>query len=95
MSLTPPTKNNEPVYGDVILVANSGCSASDYSETVKGNIAFVECGKCGFGDKSTLTGRAGATAAVIFNNENGTLHGTIGTPNDDQIATFGISAEEA
>ena len=95
MSLTPPTKDNEPVYGQVILVANSGCSASDYPDAVKGNIAFVERGKCGFGDKSTLAGRAGATAAVIFNNENGTLHGTMGTPNDDQIATFGISAEEA
>jgi aminopeptidase Y len=95
MSLTPPTKDNEPVYGQVILVANSGCSASDYPDAVKGNIAFVERGKCGFGDKSTHAGRAGATAAVIYNNENGTLHGTMGTPNDDQIATFGISLEEA
>lgn len=95
MSLTPPTKNNEPVYGDVILVANSGCSADDYPEGVKGNIAFVERGKCGFGDKSTLAGRAGASAAVIYNNEKGALHGTMGTPNDDQIATFGISNEEA
>lgn len=95
MSLTPPTKNNEPVYGNVILVANSGCSASDYPEAVKGNIAFVERGKCGFGDKSTLAGRAGASAAVIYNNEKGALHGTMGTPNDDQIATFGISNEEA
>ena len=95
MSLTPPTKDNEPVYGEVILVANSGCSASDYPEAVKGNIAFVERGKCGFGDKSTLAGRAGATAAVIYNNEKGALHGTMGTPNDDQIATFGISDEEA
>lgn len=95
MSLTPPTKDNEPVYGEVILVANSGCSASDYPEAVKGNIAFVERGKCGFGDKSTLAGRAGASAAVIYNNEKGALHGTMGTPNDDQIATFGISDEEA
>jgi aminopeptidase Y len=95
MSLTPPTKNNEPVYGQVVLVANSGCSASDYPESVKGNIAFVERGKCGFGDKSTLAGRAGATTAVIYNNEKGALHGTMGTPNDDQIATFGISDAEA
>lgn len=95
MSLTPPTKDNEPVHGQVILVENTGCSASDYPETVRGNIAFVERGKCGFGDKSTLAGRAGATAAVIYNNENGPLHGTMGTPNADQIATFGISAEEA
>lgn len=95
MSLTPPTKDNEPVHGQVILVENSGCSASDYPDTVRGNIAFVKRGTCAFGDKSTLAGRAGATATVIFNNENGTLHGTMGNPNPDQIATFGISAEEA
>ncbi|KAM0721302.1 hypothetical protein Q7P37_003590 [Cladosporium fusiforme] len=95
MSLTPPTKDNEPVHGDVILVENSGCSDSDYPENVRGNIAFVKRGTCSFGDKSTHAGRAGATAAIIFNNENGTLHGTMGNPNPDQIATFGISAEEA
>lgn len=95
MSLTPPTKDNEPVHGDLVLVKNSGCSASDYPSAVRGNIAFVERGKCAFGDKSTAAGHAGASAAIIFNNENGTLHGTMGTPNPDQIATFGISAEEA
>ena len=95
MSLTPPTKANEPVHGDVILVKNSGCDSSDYPSTVQGNIAFIERGKCAFGDKSTAAGRAGASVAVIYNNENGTLHGTMGTPNDDQIPTFGISAEEA
>lgn len=95
MSLTPPTKDNEPVHGQVILVENSGCSASDYPKAVSGNIAFVKRGTCAFGAKSTLAGRAGATAAVIFNNENGTLHGTMGDPNPDQVATFGISAEEA
>lgn len=95
MSLTPPTKDNEPVHGDLVLVKNNGCTASDYPSAVRGNVAFIERGKCSFGDKSTAAGHAGASAAVIFNNENGTLHGTMGTPNPDQIATFGISAEEA
>ncbi|KAI5367230.1 Putative PA domain, peptidase M28 [Septoria linicola] len=95
MSLTPPTKDNEPVHGDVILVENSGCSASDYPDTVKNNIAFIKRGLCAFGDKSLHAGRAGAIAAVIYNNENGTLHGTMGTPEADHVATFGISLEEA
>ena len=95
MSLTPPTKDNEPVHGDLVLVKNSGCSASDYPAAVHGNIAFIERGKCAFGDKSLAAGHAGASAAVIFNSENGTLHGTMGTPDPDHVATFGISGEEA
>ncbi|EME48633.1 hypothetical protein DOTSEDRAFT_119156, partial [Dothistroma septosporum NZE10] len=95
MSLTPGTKDNEPVHGDLILIKNNGCSVEDYPEGLKDNIAFVERGKCSFGDKSKLAGKAGAVAAVIYNNENGTLHGTMGTPDTDHIATFGISAEEA
>lgn len=95
MSLTPPTKDNEPVHGDLALVGGNGCSSSDYPASVENNIAFIERGKCSFGDKSKLAGRAGAIAAVIFNNENGPLHGTMGTPDAEHVATFGISAEEA
>ncbi|PIB03045.1 Aminopeptidase [Cercospora beticola] len=95
MSLTPPTKDNEPVHGLLVLVENSGCSASDYPASVKNNIAFIKRGQCAFGDKSLNAGKAGALAAVIYNNENGTLHGTMGTPDPQHVATFGISLEEA
>lgn len=95
MSLTPPTKDKEPVHGDLVLVANNGCSASDYPAAVKNNIALIKRGTCSFGDKSVQAGLAGAAAAVIYNSENGTLHGTMGTPNPNHVATFGISLEEA
>ncbi|KAK7729815.1 Aminopeptidase Y [Cytospora paraplurivora] len=95
MSLTPPTKDKEPVHGDIILVDESGCSPEDYSTSVKGNIAFIRRGTCSFGEKSKQAGRAGATAAVIYNNEKGSLHGTMGTPEDDHVATFGIDLYEA
>ncbi|CZT19290.1 probable leupeptin-inactivating enzyme 1 precursor [Ramularia collo-cygni] len=95
MSLTPPTKDKEPVHGDLILVNESGCSASDYPPSVKGNIAFIQRGTCSFGDKSANSGRAGAIAAVVYNTESGPLHGTMGTPSEDHVATFGISREEA
>lgn len=95
MSLTPPTRDNEPVHGDLVLVANSGCSPSDYPAAVKNNIALIKRGTCGFGDKSSNASVAGAVAAIIYNSENGTLHGTMGTPNPDHVATFGISLEEA
>lgn len=95
MSLTPPTKDKEPVHGDIIIVAESGCSPEDYPASVKGNIAFIRRGTCSFGEKSKQAGRAGATAAVIYNNEKGSLHGTMGTPEDDHVATFGIDLYEA
>lgn len=32
---------------------------------------------------------------VIYNSENGELHGTMGTPSPNHVATFGVSLEEA
>lgn len=95
MGLTPPTKDKEPVHGDLVLVDNNGCDAKDFSSEVKGNIAFISRGTCAFGDKSANAGRAGAIAAVVYNNEKGTLHGTMGTPEADHVATFGIDLDEA
>ncbi|KAI5203254.1 hypothetical protein AUEXF2481DRAFT_64435 [Aureobasidium subglaciale EXF-2481] len=95
MSLTPATKQHEPVYGQLLLVPNGGCSASDFPVNMTGAIAFIKRGTCSFGDKSANAGRAGADAAVIFNNVAGELSGTLGTPSPDHVATFGISLEEA
>ncbi|EHK15250.1 uncharacterized protein TRIVIDRAFT_74747 [Trichoderma virens Gv29-8] len=94
MGLTPPTKDKEPVHGDLVLVKNSGCNASDYPKNVKGNIAFIRRGECAFGDKSIGAGKAGAKAAVIFNTDPEELHGTLGLPVEDHIATFGIDGVE-
>jgi aminopeptidase Y len=91
MSLTPPTKNKEPEYGNIVLVENDGCDASDYPSEVEGAIALVKRGACSFGDKSANAGRAGAIAAIIYNNEKGDVHGTLGTPLPEHVATFGIS----
>lgn len=94
MSLTPATKNKEPVMGSLALVSNVGCSESDYPD-LTGKIALICRGECSFGTKSALAGRAGAVAAVIYNNEKGALGGTLGTPSPDNIATFSISGSDA
>ena len=92
MGLTPPTKDKEPVYGQVLLVENQGCSLSDFPKDIKKPwVALVSRGKCPFGDKSDNAGKAGAQAAIIFNNEAGELSGTLGTPTPHHVATFGIS----
>lgn len=94
MSLTPPTKDKEPVHGDLVLVDDDGCYSKDFPARVNGNIALIRRGTCSFGVKSALAGQAGAIAAVVYNNEQGPLHGTMGTPEDDQIATFGVDLDE-
>lgn len=95
MSLTPPTKNKDAVFGPLVLVAGDGCSEADYPSAVNGAIALIERGKCGFGDKSALAGKAGAIAAIVYNNEKGSVSGTLGTPSKYHVATFGISREDA
>ncbi len=96
MSLTPPTPKKDAVFGPLLLVKNSGCDVSDYpTDTPDKWIAFIERGVCSFGDKSSAAGKAGAVAAVVYNNEKGTLSGTLGQPDKHNIATFGISKEDA
>ncbi|EPE10885.1 aminopeptidase y [Ophiostoma piceae UAMH 11346] len=94
MGLTPPTLNKEPVYANLTLVANNGCDATDFPASVSGSIALIKRGTCTFGTKSDLAGKAGAVAAVVYNNEDGALSGTLGTPSPDHIATFGLSGAE-
>ncbi|MCJ1238023.1 hypothetical protein MMC14_006011 [Varicellaria rhodocarpa] len=95
MSLTPPTKDKEPVFGPLVLVANNGCDASDYPTNVTGSIAFIRRGICSFGIKSENAGKAGAIAAVVYNNVQGSLAGTLGQPSEYHVATFGISDTDA
>ncbi len=95
MSLTPPTKNKQAVFGPLVLVANQGCFPSDYPSDTEGGIAFIQRGECSFGDKSAAAGKAGAIAAVVYNNENGFLSGTLGEPSKYHVATFGLSKQDA
>lgn len=94
MGLTPGTRNNDPVYGDLVLVSNEGCEASDYPAEAKGNIVLVKRGTCPFGTKSEQAGRAGALAAVVYNTDPEVVHGTLGTPSKYHVATFGIGGDE-
>jgi aminopeptidase Y len=95
MGLTPPTKDKQPVHGDVVLVENEGCDSSDYPAGLAGNIALILRGTCPFGTKSELAGQAGAVAAIVYNYEKSGVQGTLGNPTPDHVATFGLSGEEA
>lgn len=95
MDMSPPTPKKAPVYGELFLVSNSGCTDDDYAN-VTGKIAFVKRGECAFGDKAQLAAKYGALAAIIYNNEPGEIRGTLGVPPEGvKVASaVGINKEE-
>lgn len=95
MSLTPPTKNREPVDGKLVLVDGEGCDKKDFPKEVAGNIAFIKRGTCPFGTKSENAGFAGAVAAIVYNYEPLPVTGTLSVPKAHHVATFGLSGAEA
>jgi aminopeptidase Y len=95
MGLTPPTKNKQPVFGNLVYVENVGCEESDFPDSVNGSIAFIKRGVCPFGTKSENAGRKGALAAIVYNYESDGVQGTLGTPSPFHVATFGLSGDEA
>ncbi|KAG5981265.1 hypothetical protein E4U55_003121 [Claviceps digitariae] len=94
MGLTPPTPDKKPVSGQLILVDNIGCQQSDYPSTVAGNIALIKRGECPFGTKSELAGKAGALAAIIYNNAPDNFNGSLVTPSKEQVATFSLGGTQ-
>ena len=78
----------------LISVANFGCEAADFPPEVAGAVALISRGTCEFGLKSALAGAAGADAAIIYNNVEGPLAGTLGAPprpEGEYVPTAGIS----
>ena len=53
---------------------------TDYPAALTGKVALISRGTCPFGLKSALAGAAGAVGAVIYNNVEGALSGTLGAP---------------
>jgi Zn-dependent M28 family amino/carboxypeptidase len=67
-----------------------GCEASDFGD-VTGQIALIKRGSCTFAQKQASAAEAGAVGAIIYNNEEGALNGTLGDPDAGRIPTGGIS----
>lgn len=62
----------------IIAVDNLGCDAADYPPEVADNIALISRGTCNFSNKSENAAAAGAVGAIIYNNVEGDLAGTLG-----------------
>lgn len=75
-----------------------GRTAADFPPTVRGRIALVRRGENTFKEKARLAQAAGATAAIIYNNQAGNFFGTLGenTPADPlpAIPVVSISKED-
>ncbi|KAK3318055.1 hypothetical protein B0H66DRAFT_556128 [Apodospora peruviana] len=79
------------VTAQVIAVPDLGCTPEVYPVEVAGNIALVERGTCNFAAKALSAKMAGAAALVIYNNIEGSISGTLGTPFLDYAPVVSIS----
>jgi Zn-dependent M28 family amino/carboxypeptidase len=72
--------------------ATTGCEAADYaSGTFTGKIALIQRGGCSFADKQAAAAAAGAVGAIVYNNTEGSLSGTLGDQAAAKIPTGGIT----
>ncbi|HET6353971.1 M28 family metallopeptidase [Streptomyces sp.] len=75
--------------------ATTGCEAADYvSGTFTGKIALIKRGGCTFAAKQAAAAEAGAIGAIIYNNAEGALSGTLGDAAAGKIPTGGITLTE-
>ncbi|MFF1420661.1 M28 family metallopeptidase [Streptomyces sp. NPDC058280] len=75
--------------------ATTGCEPADYAAgAFTGKIALIQRGGCDFATKQKEAGAAGAVAAIVYNNTEGALNGTLGGPDAGVIPTGGITHAE-
>ena len=70
------------VNATIVAVNNLGCNATDFPPEVADNIALISRGTCNFALKSTNAAAAGALGAIIYNNVEGSIAGTLGGVGD-------------
>ncbi|MFD8730790.1 M28 family metallopeptidase [Streptomyces sp. NPDC059611] len=97
MTYTPSTRVGGLTAGlvNVPVDDTTGCEASDYaSADFTGKIALIKRGGCAFAEKQAAAAGAGAAGAVIYNNTEGLLSGTLGDAAAGRIPTGGVTQEE-
>jgi Zn-dependent M28 family amino/carboxypeptidase len=73
-----------------LVPSGDGCEANDF-DGVGGAIALIRRGTCYFTVKARNAAAAGATAALIFNTEQGPFDGTLGGPHAARIPVAAIA----
>ncbi|MFD7095777.1 M28 family metallopeptidase [Streptomyces xanthophaeus] len=73
----------------------NGCEPGDFAAgAFTGKIALVKRGGCTFAVKQENAAAAGAVGAVIYNNTDGALNGTLGDPAAGKVPTGGVTQAE-
>lgn len=96
MAYSPSTPEGG-VTGPLVVVpedqdGSTGCEAADYDgQDFTEAIALIRRGGCSFAAKQAAAAGAGAAAAVISNDAEGPLRGSLGGPDAGEIATVGIT----
>jgi len=92
MSYSPGTPAGGITADLVVPAVATGCDAAAWQGVqATGKIALVQRGTCSFAVKSQMAKAAGASAAIIYNNTDGALSGTLGGPAPDYVPTTGIT----
>ncbi|SES46566.1 M28 family metallopeptidase [Actinokineospora terrae] len=89
-SLSTPTGGITAPLAVVPVDATPGCEVSDFVG-VTGKIALIQRGACPFADKQANAFAAGAVGAIIYNNVDGGLAGTLSDPANAKLPTGGVS----
>jgi PA domain len=85
-SILPPTSGTE----DYVFVGRA-CNGDKLLKKPRGKVALIIRGACFFSDKGANVAAAGATAAVIFNNQPGAFPQAVQLVNPVSIPVVGIS----
>ncbi|MEU7014226.1 M28 family metallopeptidase [Streptomyces sp. NPDC046385] len=73
----------------------TGCEPGDFATgAFTGKIALIKRGGCAFAVKQQNAGAAGAVGAIIYNNTDGVLSGTLGAPSTVGAPAGGITKAE-
>lgn len=91
MSYSPSTPAGGVTADLVSPAVATGCAATDWDGVdATGKIALISRGACSFAQKSVNAKAAGASAAIVYNNGDGALNGTLGGPGD-YVPTTGVT----
>ncbi|MEU3016454.1 M20/M25/M40 family metallo-hydrolase [Nocardiopsis sp. NPDC007018] len=89
MSYSGPGDVTAPAVAVAPDSAASGCSADDFADFPEGAVAITVRGSCSFEEKVTNSAEAGASAALVVNNEDEVFLGTVGE--QSAIPAVGVS----
>lgn len=95
MSYSPSTPDGGVQEELAAPAVATGCATSDYDGVaIAGKIALISRGACAFAVKSQVAKSVGAVAAIVYNNTDGALNGTLGGPADNYAPVTGVTKAE-